>query len=467
MNRIAAIAMLLFTIAFAACRKGGYTGDPAARLQYSADTLHFDTVFVTAGSTSQVFKIINRNDQGIRIESIRLAGGINSAFRINADGVPGPQVTGINLEAGDSTYVFVTVTVAPGIDPLPFVIRDSIAISYNMHTDYVRLEAYGQNAHFFRNRVLKTSETWNNDLPYVILGGLMVDTTATLTINKGVRVYMHADAPLLVNGTLIVQGDSSSNDRVLFTGDRLDPPYSNYPAAYPGIIFLPPSRNNRMQYALVKNAYQGIIASGPATTGTQLTLQETIIDNAYDAGLIGINTSISARNLLVSNSGQNIVLAKGGNYDFTHCTLTGYSNSYVQHRDPVLTVANYLQEATGITVQPLSAVFRNCIFWGEANGVVQDEVVLGKQGNAAYSVVFDGVLWRVRTAPTLATGISGAINNQDPRFDTVNNNKRVYSFRLAAGSPALDKGVATPVTLDLDGRSRPVGLPDLGAYERR
>ncbi len=42
--------------------------------------------------------------------------------------------------------------------------------------------------------------------PYVILGGLIVDTNVTLTIDKGARIYLHADAPLIVDGTLSVTG---------------------------------------------------------------------------------------------------------------------------------------------------------------------------------------------------------------------------------------------------------------------
>lgn len=37
----------------------------------------------------------------------------------------------------------------------------------------VQLEAWGQNAHFFRDKVVAVNETWNNDLPYVLLGSLL------------------------------------------------------------------------------------------------------------------------------------------------------------------------------------------------------------------------------------------------------------------------------------------------------
>lgn len=456
-------AVLLFgsvCLVLAACKKESFTSSSSALLRTTADTLHFDTVLTSTGSTSQVVKIMNDNNKGIHISSVRLAGGAASPFRINVDGVPGPVVNGIDLASDDSTYIFVTLSINPTAANLAFVVRDSIEINYNGHRQYVQLDGYGQNAHFFRNRVITTSETWNNDRPYVILGRLTVDTNATLTINKGCRIYMHADAPFVVNGSLQVNGAKEDTSRVVFTGDRLDAPYRNFPASYPGLIFTDVSRNNRLDYATIKNAYQGIVASQPAV-GTKLTLNQVIIDNAYDAGLTGIHTSINATNLLVSNCGKNIILVQGGNYQFVHCTAAAFSNSFVQHKDPSLVVTNYINGQAA----DLNALFRNCIFWGENNGLVNDEVVLARQTGTVFSVSFDQVLWRVQNTPANATTVG--IVNQNPLFDSVNTGQQFYSFRLKESSPAVNKGVNAGVPLDLDGNHRPVGLPDLGAYERQ
>lgn len=97
-------------------------------------------------------------------------------------------------------------------------------------------------------------------------------------------------------------------------------------------------------------------------------------------------------------------------------------------------------------------------FWGEANGIVEDEVVVLKKGNTAFNVSFDQVLWRVKTNPANST-INGAINNQKPEFDSVNTSQKIYSFRLKEGSPAINKGVNAGVTIDLDGNSPPRGPP--------
>ena len=454
------IALLLF-----ACKKDLFTTDSSAVLQTTVDTLHFDTVFTTTGSFTQVVKIINDNEQGIHISSVKLAGGNTSPFKINVDGVPGPVVNNVDVGGNDSIYVFVTVTINPNSSSLAFIVQDSIEINYNGNRKYVQLDAYGQNANFFRNKKITGSEAWDNTLPYVILGRLTVDTNAILTINKGCRVYVHADAPIIVNGTMQVNGEKWDSTRVIFAGDRLDEPYRSFPAGYPGIYFTDVSRNNVFNYAIIKNAYQGIIVSEPSP-GIKLTLNETIIDNAYDAGLIGINTSITAQNLLVSNCGKSIQLVKGGNYDFRHTTVACISNNYIQHKEPALVVTNFISQNNVAITANLNAQFRNCIFWGEENGIVEDEVAVLKQGLTMFNVSFDHVLWRVKNTPQNSS-ITGSINNQDPLFDSINTAERVYSFRLKEGSPAINKGVNTTLSIDLDGAPRPVGLPDLGAYEKQ
>ena len=456
--------LAVFTFLLFSCKKESFTSSSNVQLRTSVDSLHFDTVFTTTGSTSQFLKIINENKDGIRISSVRLAGGASSPFKINVDGIAGPQVNNTEVLADDSIYVYVTVSINPTAQNLPFVIRDSIEITYNGNRKWVQLDAFGQNAHFFRNRKITGTETWNNDLPYVILGGLTVDTTASLTINKGCKIYLHADAPFIVNGSLQVNGEKYDSTRVIFTGDRLDDPYRNFPASYPGLIFTNSSKNNSINFATIKNAYQAVVVAGPSAT-TKLSLNETIIDNAYDVGLLGVNTSINARNVLISNCGKNLFLVGGGNYDFKHCTVATFSSNYIQHKDPVFALTNYVTQGNVVTAANLTANFTNCIFWGEQNGFVNNEVFVDAKGITP-SIIFNKVLWRMQSNPTL-TGltVNGAVN-QAPAFDSINTSQRYFDFRLKDGSPALNAGINTGINIDLDGKPRPVGLPDLGAYEK-
>jgi hypothetical protein len=186
-----------------------------------------------------------------------------------------------------------------------------------------------------------------------------------------------------------------------------------------------------------------------------------VIDNSYDAGIIALNSSINATNCLVSNCGKNVALVKGGDYTFTHCTIVSYSNNFIQHKDPVLLVSN----TDGTNTAALTALFRNCIFWGEG-GEVEDEVLVIK--SSTDYVNFDYTLWKVTTLPQdIIT--AGIINNQDPQFDSINVSKNYYDFRLTKkNSPAVDAGTDTSIIIDLDGLPRPGGLkPDLGCFEKQ
>ena len=456
------ILVLSLLLLLNSCRKDSFITSPEARIGLSIDTLKFDTVFVSAGSTFRTLIIKNENDQQLRLSSLKLMGGNGSVYKMNVDGTAGNQFSNLDIAANDSLFVFIQVNVNPNAVNLPFVLRDSIQVEYNGNTKKVQLEAWGRNAHFYRDRVISSNETWNNDLPYVILGSLVIPDGQSLTINKGCRIYVHADAPLIVDGTLIVNGEKDTTDRVYFQGDRLDEPYKNYPASWPGLFFLSNAKDNVLNYAVIKNAYQAIGMQGPAiNSNPKLTLNETVIDNAYDAGVIAINSSLRARNCLISNCGKNLYLVQGGTYQFTHCTVVTYANRFIEHKEPVLTLSNTANSITN----SLDAVFRNCIFWGE-NGVVTDEVLVQKSGSGSFNVNFDYNLWKVETPPANST-ITQAINNQTPLFDSINTSDNYYDFRLKTGSPALNKGVNAGILTDLDGKPRPVGLPDLGSFEKQ
>jgi hypothetical protein len=451
--------LLLFS-----CRKDSFINSPDAAVTITADTIKYDTVFPTTGSVTQQFKIINENKQKLLLSSVKLMGGTGSAYKMNIDGIATTESNNIEVAANDSIYVFVQVNVNPNVANLPFVIRDSIQVSYNGNNRMVQLEAWGQNAHFLRDKQVLTNETWTNDLPYVILGFLHVNPNVNLTIEKGSRIYVHADAPIIIDGSLTVNGLKDTADRVYFRGDRLDDPYKDFPASWPGIFFSASSKDNVMNYAVIKNSFQSIAVEDPSPNANpKLTMNQCIIDNSYDAGIIASNSSITAINCLFSNCGKNIALIKGGTYRFTHCTAATYSSTYIDHKNPVLTVFNY--DGNNVTAA-LDAEFRNCIFWGD-NGLVENEVVVDKKGTTAFNVTFNQALWKVKTTPSNINIINPPpINNLPPQFDSINTSRHYYDFHLRAGSPAENKGTGAGVLIDLDGKTRSATIPELGCYER-
>jgi hypothetical protein len=438
-----------------------------AKLSTSVDTLKYDTVFTTVGSVTKSFKIFNLNNKKLLLNNVQLKGGAVSFYKMNVDGLSGTQFSNIEVAANDSVYVFISVNVNPNASNIPFVIQDSVLIQYNGNSKYVQLQAYGQNAIFLRNYKVTGNVTWNKTLPYVILGALQVDTTATLTITEGTKIYLHADASFIVDGTLITNGKKWDSTKVKFTGDRLDEPYKDFPATWPGVIFRGQSKNNMLNYTNISNAYQALVADGPSINANpKIVLNECVINNAYDAGILAINSSINARNCLISNCGNNIGIALGGTYNFNHCTVATYSNSNILHKNPVLFVTNYNKINNVIFTNNINATFNNCIFWGEF-GTVEDEVVADKLGSGTFNVNFNKCLYKVKTSINLLINSIGGIVNNTPQFDSISTNQKFYNFRLKATSPAINAGVASAITIDLDGSPRPVGLPDIGCYEKQ
>jgi hypothetical protein len=456
--------LVLFVLAIFsfACRKNSFITSSNATVAFSADTLLFDTVFVSTGSITEQVKIINANNRKLRLSSVKLMGGNQSYFHLNIDGSPGPELENIDLDAGDSIYVFVAVDINPQAANLPFIIQDSIQVDFNGNQRYIQLEAWGQNAHFLNNVVITGNTVWDNKLPYVILGGLQVDTTALLSIPAGCKIYFHANAPLLVDGTLLVNGDHYDSTHVYFQGDRLDKPYSSFPGSWPGIYFRGTSAGNDLKYAVIQDAYQSVVAEAPpAGTVPKVLLEQCIINNSYDAGILGAQGSLEADNCLISNCGKNIELG-GGHYVFSQCTDAAYSNLYLAHTLPVLTVTDASEQGSVVVTGNLQASFTNCIFWG-GQGVVTNEVAVSQQGSGSFAVNFSNCLWKVAQAPS-GVGATGIIANQDPLFDSVNNSTLYYDFHLQAGSPALGAGLATGLTFDLDGKPWPATAPALGCY---
>ena len=445
------------------CKKESFITSSDAKLSTSVDTLSYDTVFTSTGSITQSFKIFNNNNQKLRLSQVKLFGGNSSPFKINIDGTSASEVDDIEINANDSIYVFVQVNVNPTASNIPFILQDSILIDYNGNKKFVQLQAYGQNAIFLDKVLLVGNVTWNKTLPYVILGGILVDSGATLTVQGGTRIYLHANAPFLVDGTLVANG--TKQDSIIFNGDRLDADYKDLPASWPGIFFRESSSNNFLKHTIVKNAYQGIIAQGLSINANpKITLSQCIVDNIYDAGILAINTNIDADNCLISNCGSNISIGLGGTYRFINCTIASYNNFYITHKNPVVQISNAaMQNGTTLTA-PLNAFFQNCIIWGDG-GNVDDEIILDKQGSGSYTATFNNILYKAKN--DIANGVfdTHSIRNIDPVFDSIDISHQSYNFHLKDNSPAIDNGAITSFRYDLDDKTRDAN-PDIGCYER-
>ena len=138
------------------------------------------------------------------LEDITLEDAGDSPFRINVDGIPGPSVGGLELDEGDSLYVFVEVTIDPENDyDLPFIVEDRIRVTVNGFSQYVQLLAMGSGRFFHGspggistldcNSIVDRAETachlWRRR------GGGRV----RLNIESGANVHVHAGGGIYVS----------------------------------------------------------------------------------------------------------------------------------------------------------------------------------------------------------------------------------------------------------------------------
>jgi len=464
------VPLLLLFVVFFSCKKSDYIDNPDARLSVT-DSVRFDTVFTAQGSATRIFKIFNYNKQKLRVENMHLAGGTKSAYQLNVNGQAGATFSNIDIDAGDSIYCFVKANIDPTDVNSPFLVQDSIGISYNGNTKYVQLEAYGQNAIYLNTTTIANDTIWKKTLPIVLLRDVVVPEGKTLTIEKGSNIYCHANAGLWVQGRLLANGDTASTDRINFTTDRMDyvdnitnnsggVSYKDLAGAWPGIDFGANSSGNILNYVTVKNALYGITdtLNTAVPSASKINMQGCVVQNNSGYGVLARLGNMTIVNSLIANNGVGVGLYNGGRYVLNFNTLAGYGNLYVSHNNPVMIL-------NGTSAEPFSVAVTNCIFWG-GNPGMDNEIGIGSE--------FDGSKAQVKIDHSLAkySGLpayiqmSNTLQNVDPVFVQVDNDFARYDFRLSGNSPCF--GVAIPsngIAYDLSGNKRNTLKPAVGCYE--
>ena len=121
--------IIMFIVSVSSCDKDEIINtDSSVKLEFSSDTIIFDTVFTTIGSTTKKLMVYNKEKQKIKISSISLARGQNSPFKINIDGTSATNINDVEIRGGDSLYIFVCVTIDPNKDDNPLIQTDSIIL---------------------------------------------------------------------------------------------------------------------------------------------------------------------------------------------------------------------------------------------------------------------------------------------------------------------------------------------------
>ena len=453
---------------FFACEKEKINSATDSILRFSSDTVTFDTLFTSIGSTTKNLRVINQSDENAVISSVRLAGGKLSGFRINVNGEVTNEAFNVQIAPQDSIYIFVEATLPRTGKNVPLITEDSIIFRINNVEQKVQLMAWGQDFIMIKSNIINTS-IWNSDRPYLVYSEALVDSNQTLTIEPGTTIYFHKNAGLKVKGTLKVNG--TFEEPVEFKGDRLEPAFNEIPDQWNGIILYSGSHNNKINYAKIKNANIGLQVGTIEHSGfASVELSNTRIENMSWSGIWAMKSKILAYNCVISNVRYyNTALLLGGDYQFYHTTFANYYNLLTSgiRTTETLVVSNYLiDNKSGVRfVGDLKeAIFGNCIITG--NRVNELLVSMDKQGLSNY--LFDRSL--IQIADTFKfiepNRFVDIIRNVNPRFKSpYKGNFELDTLSIVKDFGKINYAKFYPTDFKDENRLDDEG-PDLGAYER-
>lgn len=455
-----------------------FVSDGNALISFSSDTISFDTVFATIGSSTKNLQVYNNNDKGVRLPFVRLASGGKSGFRLNLDGQNGYSFSDVEILKHDSIFVFVEVTVNPQEEDSPVLIKDSLQFALgNGKYQQVILQAYGQDVIIMRGEEFTEDTTLSASRPYLIYDSLVVKPNVTLTIEPGATLCFHSQATLDVHGKLIAKG--TQEKQITFRGDRTDKmfpylPYDRLDGQWGGINLYSESIDNELDYVDIHGGHHGILCDSTGVENTKLSLVNSSIHNVKSYCIYSLSNKLLIANSQLTNARYNCINMVGGECECYHTTIAQFYPWDGAFGEAVC-FANIQNEQ----LYSLDALkFYNCIVTGYhedelAGHKYEDEE---KANTVPFNVEFNNCLVRTDT-----TGCSQYFNEcvidkviQDPilggetNFKSINTEIYSYDFRLDSLSLAIGLGNPNYSKLypkDKNGVTRKTDHPDAGCYE--
>lgn len=444
-----------------------------APLEFSADTIMFDTVFTTITSSTRTFTVRNTTGSSVEVD-IALAGGKQSYYSINVDGVSGTDFRNVEIPAHDSIFVFVKVNINPTDQNLPYLVTDSIMFYQKNRIQSVQLVAFGQDAHFIvpdhtggslhYNIVAHEHEHihWTNDKPWVIYGWAVVDSLGKLTIDPGTKVYVHNGGGIWVYRYGNIHINGTLDEPVTITGDRLESFFANDYAQWNALWINEGSEDNLIENAIISNSSYGIhLEALTEYTGNKTIINNSVIHNNQVVGVRAEGAALEMNNCQVSNNGTYGLALWVGDFTLNHVTVANYFTQSVR-KTPAVALTNYFVKTEVIAgnavnvsyVGDANVTFNNCIIYG----ALQNEFVTDSKNGAELNYTLHNCIVK---KDSINNGHFINCFNANPKFIATYG----QNYNIEETSPAIDAGMeGLGITTDILGRPRN-GIPDIGAYE--
>ena len=392
MKRIFYFLAILMTIV--ACQDDdNFSTSTGLRLTFPQDTLKMDTVFSRTPSSTYTFWVYNKNDAGIKMQSVRLRRGNQTGFRVNVDGIyldnsNGSQTSDVEIRRNDSILVFVELTPGEMGQLEPTLLEDDLLFQMESGVEQkVCLQAWVWDAMKLYSPVITQDSLIESSVPIVVFGNMRVEEGATLTI-RNTTLYFHDESGLDVHGTLYME------DCVL-RGDRLDDmfsylPYDRVSGQWNGVMINETSKGNRFVRTEIRNGCYGVICDSAALDLDQyrLEMENCIVHNCSGAGVAAINAYVRLDHCQLTNMGHECFSIFGGVAEISHCTFAQFY-PFSADRGPALRFTNFYN---GLIAMPVYVTCHNSIITGYA-----DDVLLGDmlgEDPATFDYEFERCLMR-------------------------------------------------------------------------
>ncbi|MBQ7984051.1 MAG: hypothetical protein IJ250_00260 [Bacteroidales bacterium] len=487
----ALLQAIILSISMSSCiNEEKYSSSSKINLQFSSDTVSFDTLFTTVGSITKQIRVLNPENEAVKLDYITLAGGTDSYFRLNVDGDTSLTAKNVVIGAKDSIFIFIRAELDVNNQSNPLLIEDSIIFVFNQKQQSVVLNAYGQDAYFHKNNTLfpigsdslvcslahqggesagvtlnGNTVRWKSDKPHVIVGNCVVQRGYTLQIDENTKIHMCNGASLVVdsNATLDAQGTVTSP--VVFQPLRTQDRYADIPGQWGMLWFMPGSKDNKLYNAVIKNATIGMLADTCVNNNHTVELKNTVIANCSSIGLYARGADIYAENTVVCNTGSHAVaLTLGGSYEFIGCSIVSYWNYNTKRSDAALLINDYYTDINdNIQLRLLQKCdFHNTVVYGSLDNETELDI-LEEVDNC---LMFDHCLLRTDVLnDTKYKSLHNCQFNKDPMFADILTNDLFPSDN----SPLIGNGNGTYnsiVPYDIYGTLR-LDPPCIGAIENR
>ncbi len=493
--------LTLLIIVLSGCRKEFSFSASEGNLEFSRDTVFLDTIFSNISSNTHILKVYNTTRNDIEIPSIRLAQGVQSAYRLNVDGVSGKVFKDIPLYSQDSLFIFIETTV-DATNKNDFLYTDILQFDEGDKLQEIPLVTLVKDATFLFPTTLAdgSKETitlgtdasgnpikvagfslkdeelrFTNEKPYVIYGYAEVPPEKVLTIDAGARIHFHTDSGIAIRANAEIQCNGALSEdqdlleqEIIFEGDRLSSEFDKVSGQWGSIWIAPGSTNNRINFTTIKNATIGLNVQGTNNTQTPtLQIENTKIYNSLSSNIWARSATIVANNLVLGNTGgTSLYLNEGGSYKFTHCTIANYWSTSFRNGLAV-TIDNFNDTSTFPLRQ---ADFTNCIIDG--NSAI--ELNLNTKAGSVFNYSLTNCLLKFRDDNNIFAGNPLYDFGRNDFYNTIFLNENAYflntadnNFNIEELSAVRDNANNTGaqnVPFDILGKIRTTS-PDIGAYE--